>query len=85
MRSKIVPPAGAVVGMDALSAARRAGLDEVSYSARKPPATCCARCDGPGNALDEKYAATVALTGVGFAPTRVWIVAAPKTSENIHK
>jgi aspartate dehydrogenase len=99
-RSKIILPAGAVVGIDALSAARRGGLDEVSYSARKPPASLSSGLPTDretvvfeGNARqaalefpkNANVAATIALAGVGFEATRVRIVADPKISENIHE
>ena len=99
-RSKIILPAGAVVGIDALAAARRGGLDEVSYSARKPPARLSSKLPTDretvvfeGNARqaalefpkNANVAATIALAGVGFEATRVRIVADPKISENIHE
>ncbi|HEY0235735.1 MAG TPA: aspartate dehydrogenase [Afipia sp.] len=99
-RSKIILPAGAVGGIDALSAAKRGGLDEVLYSARKPPASLSSKLptdretvifegDARQAALEfpknANVAATIALAGVGFEATRVRIVADPKISENIHE
>jgi aspartate dehydrogenase len=99
-RSKIILPAGAVAGIDALSAARRGGLDEVFYSARKPPASLSESLPVDretvlfeGNAREAalrfpknaNVAATIALAGIGFDATRVRIVADPKVSENIHE
>jgi aspartate dehydrogenase len=99
-RSKIILPAGAVVGIDALAAARRGGLDEVFYSARKPPASLSCKLPTDretvvfeGNARQSalefpknaNVAATIALAGVGFEATRVRIVADPTITENIHE
>lgn len=99
-RSRIFLPAGAVAGIDALSAARRGGLDEVSYSSRKPPASLSQALPMDretvvfeGNAREAalkfpknaNVAATIALAGVGFDATRVRIVADPKVAENIHE
>jgi aspartate dehydrogenase len=36
-RAKLILPAGAVAGIDAIRAARLAGLDSVEYLSRKPP------------------------------------------------
>jgi aspartate dehydrogenase len=37
-KAQLIVPAGAVGGLDALGAARLSGLDEVTYTGRKPPA-----------------------------------------------
>jgi aspartate dehydrogenase len=37
-RAKLILPAGAVAGIDAIRAARQGGLDSVEYLSRKPPA-----------------------------------------------
>lgn len=99
-RSKIILPAGAVVGIDALAAARRGGLDSVSYAARKPPASLSDTLPADretvvfeGNAREAalafpknaNVAATIALAGIGFEATRVRIVADPTVTENIHE
>jgi aspartate dehydrogenase len=99
-RSRIILPAGAVAGIDALSAARRGGLDEVHYSARKPPGSLSDAFPTDretvvfeGNAREAalkfpknaNVAATIALAGIGFDATRVRIVADPTISENIHE
>lgn len=99
-RSKIILPAGAVAGIDALSAARRGGLEKVAYSARKPPASLSPSLPTDretvvfeGNAREAalkfpknaNVAATIALAGVGFDDTRVRILADPVISENIHE
>jgi aspartate dehydrogenase len=99
-RSKIILPAGAVVGIDALAAARRGGVDEVFYAARKPPASLSSTLPTDketvvfeGNAREAalafpknaNVAATIALAGVGFDDTRVRIVADPTVAENIHE
>ena len=99
-RSKIILPAGAVVGIDALAAARQGGLSEVSYEARKPPASLSHTLPTDretvvfeGNAREAaltfpknaNVAATIALAGVGFDDTRVRIVADPTVTENIHE
>jgi aspartate dehydrogenase len=98
-RGKILLPAGAVAGIDALAAARRGGLDSVRYSSRKPPASLSdalptdrERVVFEGNARDAalqfpknaNVAATIALAGVGFEQTQVRIIADPTISQNIH-
>jgi aspartate dehydrogenase len=98
--SKIILPAGAVVGIDALAAARHGGVDEVFYAARKPPASLSSTLPTDketvvfeGNAREAalafpknaNVAATIALAGVGFDDTRVRIVADPTVTENIHE
>jgi aspartate dehydrogenase len=99
-RSRIILPAGAVAGIDALSAARRGGLESVFYSSRKPPASLSAQLPSDretlvfeGNAREAalafpknaNVAATIALAGLGFDETRVRIVADPTVNENIHE
>jgi aspartate dehydrogenase len=98
-RSRILLPAGAVAGIDALAAARRGGLDKVRYSSRKPPASLSESLPADretivfeGTARDAalqfpknaNVAATIALAGLGFEATEVRIVADPTISENVH-
>ena len=98
-RSKILLPAGAVAGIDALAAARLGGLDQVRYSSRKPPASLSDTLplDGEsvvfeGNARDAalqfpknaNVAATIALAGIGFEKTEVRIIADPALTQNVH-
>ena len=98
-RSRILLPAGAVAGIDALSAARRGGLTSVRYSSRKPPASLGDHLPDDretvlfeGNARDAalqfprnaNVAATIALAGIGFEKTQVRIVADPKVTQNVH-
>jgi aspartate dehydrogenase len=97
--SKIVLPAGAVAGIDALSAARRGGLSFVRYSSRKPPAslsdalpTDCESLVFEGDAREAalrfpknaNVAATIALAGIGFEKTEVRIIADPTIALNVH-
>jgi aspartate dehydrogenase len=98
-RSKILLPAGAVAGIDALAAARLGGLDEVRYSSRKPPASLSDALPSDresvvfeGNARDAalqfpknaNVAATIALAGIGFEKTEVRIIADPTLTQNVH-
>ena len=98
-RSRIMLPAGAIAGIDALSAAKRGGLTSVRYSSRKPPASLGGDLPGDretvlfeGNARDAalqfpknaNVAATIALAGIGFEKTDVRIVADPNVTQNIH-
>jgi aspartate dehydrogenase len=97
--SKILLPAGAVAGIDALSAAKRGGLTSVRYSSRKPPASLGENLPVDretvlfeGNARDAalqfpknaNVAATIALAGIGFDNTEVRIVADPAVTQNVH-
>jgi aspartate dehydrogenase len=97
--SKILLPAGAVAGIDALSAARRGGLTSVRYSSRKPPASLGNNLPDDretvlfeGNARDAalqfpknaNVAAAIALAGAGFEKTQVRIIADPAVTKNIH-
>jgi aspartate dehydrogenase len=98
-RSKILLPAGAVAGIDALAAARLGGLDQVRYSSRKPPASLSDALPldresivFEGNARDAalqfpknaNVAATIALAGIGFEKTEVRIIADPVLTKNVH-
>jgi aspartate dehydrogenase len=98
-RSKILLPAGAVAGIDALAAARLGGLDKVRYSSRKPPASLSGKLPSDrervvfeGNARDAalqfpknaNVAATIALAGIGFEKTEVRIIADPTLTQNVH-
>jgi aspartate dehydrogenase len=98
-KSKIMLPAGAVAGVDALSAAKRGGLTSVRYSSRKPPASFSENLPADretilfeGNARDAalqfpknaNIAAIIALAGIGFDKTEVRIVADPKVMQNVH-
>jgi aspartate dehydrogenase len=97
--SKILLPAGAVAGIDALAAARLGGLDSVRYSSRKPPASLSDTLPldresvvFEGNARDAalqfpknaNVAATIALAGIGFEKTEVRIIADPTLTQNVH-
>jgi aspartate dehydrogenase len=97
--SKILLPAGAVGGIDALSAARRGGLSYVRYSSRKPPGSLvnsvtvdCESILFDGNAREAalrfpknaNVAATIALAGIGFENTAVRIIADPAVAFNVH-
>jgi aspartate dehydrogenase len=96
---RLLLPAGALVGIDALAAAREGGLDAVTYIARKPAATLLPgrRLSGPEVILDgtareaarafpksSNVAATVALAGIGFERTRVQVIADPEMTVNRH-
>src|SRR5258705_1395755 len=97
--SKILLPAGAVAGIDALAAARLGGLDQVRYSSRKAPASLSDTLPldresvvFEGNARDAalqfpknaNVAATIALAGIGFEKTEVRIIADPALTQNVH-
>jgi aspartate dehydrogenase len=98
-RSKILLPAGAIGGIDALGAARRGGLSSVRYSSRKPPTSFpsplplgrrsvvfagTAREAALLFPQNANVAATVALAGIGFDMTEVEIIADPDVSQNVH-
>jgi aspartate dehydrogenase len=97
--ARILLPAGAVAGIDALAAARLGGLDSVRYSSRKPPASLSDALPTDresvvfeGNARDAalqfpqnaNVAATIALAGIGFENTEVRIIADPTLTQNVH-
>src|SRR5260370_42132307 len=98
-RSKILLPAGAVAGIDALAAARLGGLDKARYSSRKPPASLSGKLPSDrervvfeGNARDAALqfpknanaAATIPLARIGFEKTEVRIIADPTLTQNAH-
>lgn len=98
-RSRILLPAGALAGIDALAAARVGGLDTVRYASRKPPGSLSDSLPTDretlvfeGNAREAalkfpknaNVAATVALAGIGFEATEVTIIADPTIDQNIH-
>jgi aspartate dehydrogenase len=105
---QVLIPAGAVGGMDALSAAARLELRAVTHEISKPPvawagtgaeALCDlahltqAQCFYEGTAGDAaeafpqnaNVAAMTALAGVGFARTRVRLIADPGLAMNRHR
>jgi len=106
--SRLITVSGAIGGLDALNAARGAGLHSVRYIGRKPPlawsgtpadyAFDLAALTQPtvifsGSAAESALAypknanvtAAVALAGVGFAQTRVQLVADPGVTQNCHE
>lgn len=98
-KGRMLLPAGALGGIDALAAAREGGLTRVRYTARKPAATLASHRSVEvetvlleGNAREaalafpksSNVAATVALAGLGFEATEVRIIADPEVTANIH-
>jgi len=94
----ILVPSGAVGGLDALAAAKLAGLEDVELETRKPPGTLGVQADREtilfeGDATEAvrrfpttvNVAATLALAGLGAARTRVRVVADPQVKGNIHR
>ena len=69
--ARILLPAGAIAGLDGLSALRRGGLDSVRYVASKPPDAWI------GTPAEET------LAGLGFDETVVELVADPTTADNV--
>jgi len=96
--AKLYIPSGAVGGLDALSSAKFAGLDEVYLVTRKPPASLGMDVAEEtvvfeGSASDAvkafpkniNVAAAISLAGLGFEDTKVMLIADPKVSTNIHE
>lgn len=98
-RGRLLLPAGALGGIDALAAAREGGLRRVVYTARKPASTLIADAESSGETVlldgtareaalafpkSSNVAATVALAGLGFDKTEVRVIADPAVSSNIH-
>jgi aspartate dehydrogenase len=90
-------PSGAVGGVDALKAARLAGLDSVEIETRKrpeslgqAPGTSGVIFEGTAREAIEKFpaninvAVTLGLAGVGPEKTRVRIVSDPEAPGNVH-
>lgn len=96
--AKLYVPSGAIGGLDALSSARFAGLDEVCLVTRKPPASLGMDVAEEtvvfeGSASDAvkafpkniNVAAAISLAGLGFEGTKVMLIADPKVSTNLHE
>ena len=104
----LILSSGAIGGLDILAAAKLAGIEDVTYTSRKPPhawrgtkaeslldldglssEACFYEGDARGAAIDypqnANVAATLALHGVGFAATRVRLVADPAATGNVHE
>ncbi|HWH08018.1 MAG TPA: aspartate dehydrogenase [Candidatus Thermoplasmatota archaeon] len=95
---KLLVPSGAVAGLDAVRAAREAGVEEVTLVTAKPPegfglsglVEPKVLYEGPAREAVEAFpknvnvAASLALAGVGFERTRVRIVADPSLRRNTH-
>lgn len=98
---RILIPSGAVGGLDALSAAREAGLERVKLTTTKPPGGLGLPRDevaeprtvfkGPARRAVEEWpanvnvAAALSLAGLGFDATEVEIVADPGAEGNRHE
>lgn len=96
---RIYVPSGAIAAIDALKAAKVAGLHSVTLTTTKPPAAFGLHgltgpkvvYEGPADEAMRLFpknvniAASLALAGVGPAKTMVRIVADPDATTNIHE
>lgn len=98
---RVLVPSGALGALDAVAAAREAGLDRVKLTTTKPPAGLGldpaevpgARTVFKGSAREAvrrwpanvNVAAALALAGLGFEATEVEIVADPAVDRNRHE
>ena len=69
---KLILPAGAVAGADALAAARVGGLDRVVYTSRKPPAAWRGTPAEDAHDLDSLIEATVLFEGAADAAATLY-------------
>lgn len=95
---KVHVPSGAIGALDALRAAREGGLDRVTLTTAKPPASLGlvdvrerrVLFEGSAREAVQRYpknvnvAAALALAGVGLDRTTVRVVADPALKENTH-
>lgn len=96
---KVIIPSGAIVGIDGLSSASIATIDEVMITTTKSPKNLGLEditgrktlFEGNAREAVEKFpanvniSATVSLAGIGFSKTRVRIIADPDANENTHE
>jgi aspartate dehydrogenase len=99
--SRMLLPAGAIGGLDAIAAMRLGGLSSARYRSRKPPAAWRGSAAEKVLDLDKltkpavlytgtypqnaNVAAAVALAGLGFDMTQVELVADPDAPANVHE
>jgi aspartate dehydrogenase len=95
-KSRLILSAGAIGGVDILACSRLAGISNMTYTSRKPPAALGNAPEGvvfeghAGHAAslypkNANVAATLALAGVGFDETSVTMRSDPLAKGNIHE